>query len=225
MNDDNLSRDVKQISRQYSMKAHMYSLFTGILYLFGGVIENRFRKSVYKSCLPKKGNESVLDICCANGKGTLILAEEFPEGKIDGLDLNSNMIYFANQRTKNLSKVNFHVGNCAKIPFSDNSYSIITAWLALHEIPNSLLNSVIRETKRVLNKNGYLLVFDLTIPIKATFLNRLIYYIFRLFEDESAAKFMMIDQGALLESFGFKLIKKWKVLMGFANVLLLTTKN
>jgi ubiquinone/menaquinone biosynthesis C-methylase UbiE len=196
-----------------------------MLYLFGGVIENRFRKSVFKSCLPKKGNEKVLDICCANGKGTLILAEEFPEGKIDGLDLNSSMIYFANQRTKNLTRVNFHVGNCAKIPFLDNSYNIITAWLALHEIPSDILDSVIKETKRVLNKNGFLLVFDLTIPKKTTFLNRLIYYIFRLFEDESAAKFMMVDQGALLERYGFKLIKKWKLLIGYANVLLLTTKN
>ena len=30
-------KDIKP-SRHYSVKAHMYSLFTGFLYLFGGVI-------------------------------------------------------------------------------------------------------------------------------------------------------------------------------------------
>ena len=220
----NVPQEIKLISSQYAVKAHLYSLFTGILYLIGGVIENRFRKKVFKNCLPKKGNEKVLDICCANGKGTLVLAGEFPNGQIDGLDINPSMIFFANHRVKNSPFVNFHVGNCAEIPFPDNNYNVINAWLALHEIPSSLLNSVIRETKRVLKKNGYLLIFDLTLPVKPSFSMRLIYYIFRLFEDESAAKFMMVDQGALLERFGFKLIKKWKVLMGFANVLLLTKK-
>ncbi|NHJ38796.1 MAG: class I SAM-dependent methyltransferase [Asgard group archaeon] len=218
---NNLTSEIKYISGQYSVKAHLYSLFTGILYLIAGVIDSKFRKNVFKNCLPKKGNEKVLDICCANGKGTMILAKEFPDGNVDGLDLNPSMIFFANQRVKDKHSIKFYVGNCAKIPFPNSKYNIINAWLALHEISSSLLKTVVLEIKRVLKKNGYLFVFDLTIPNNPSFSMRLIYYIFRLFEDESAAKFMMIDQGAFLERFGFKLIKKWEVLEGFANILLL----
>ncbi|NHJ47162.1 MAG: class I SAM-dependent methyltransferase [Asgard group archaeon] len=210
-----------KVSGLYAVKAHLYTFFTGMLYLIGGVYENKFRRSIYRNCLPKKGNENVLDICCANGKGTLTLSKEFPQGQIDGLDLDPDMVYFANQNTKQYPNINFHVGNCAKIPFTQNQFHVITAWLALHEIPNELVGTVVKEIKRVIKQDGYLLVFDLVLPKKLNFFKRLIFYVFRLFEDESAARYMSIDQGAYLEKFGFKLIKKWDYLTGFVNILLL----
>jgi ubiquinone/menaquinone biosynthesis C-methylase UbiE len=211
----------QEISSRYKVNAHLYTFFTGMLYLLGGAYEKNFRKRVYRNCLPKKGNENVLDICCANGKGTLQLAKEFPKGSIHGLDLDPNMIYFANQMTKHQSEILFHVGNCASIPFLDNSFDIVTAWLALHEIPTELVGTVVNEAKRVIKPNGYLFVFDLRVPKPLTLFNRIMYYIFRLFEDESAARFMLIDQCAYLEKFNFKLIKKWIALRGFVNIFLL----
>jgi ubiquinone/menaquinone biosynthesis C-methylase UbiE len=217
--------DIAKVTRFYAVKAHLYTFFTGMLYLLGGVLERKFRKSIYKNCLPKKGNEDVLDICCSNGKGTLILAEEFPRGTIAGLDLNPDMIYFANQNTKQYPNIRFHIGNCAKIPFPNNQFHIVTAWLALHEIPNDLVGTVVNEIKRVIKKDGYLLVFDLVLPKKMNFFKRLIFNVFRLFEDESATRYMSINQGAYIEKFGFKLIKRWDSLVGFINILLLKERK
>ena len=83
-----------KVTGLYAVKAHLYTLFTGMLYRLGGIHENKFRKGVYRHYLPKKGNENVLDICCANGKGTLVLAKEFPKGNVIGLDLNQDMIIY-----------------------------------------------------------------------------------------------------------------------------------
>jgi len=46
------------------------------------------------------------------------------------------------------------------------------------------------------------------------------YFVFRLFEDEAAARFMISEQENIIEPFGFKILKKENYFLGFGNAFL-----
>jgi len=206
---------------QYDIKAHLYSFFTGFLYILGGGLsENVFRKILFTEFITAKGNENVLDICCANGKGTISLASFFKDGNVIGIDLNPAMIGFAKRNARKIQNVNFQVGDCTKINFPDNSFDFVNSFLSLHEIPTPLVKEVLKEVRRVLKDTGFFLVFDFKVPKKSTLDLNFVYYALRLIEDESAAKFMMIDQIKYIEKFGFKLIYSKEYHNGFTRACL-----
>ncbi|MFW9921963.1 MAG: class I SAM-dependent methyltransferase [Candidatus Thorarchaeota archaeon] len=198
----------------YNLPGKLYSFFTGILFLISGSTENKFRYRALLETLPLKGTEKILDICCANGKGTRMLASLIPKGYIYGIDLNPKMIAFASQNNT-LKNVVFRIGNCSKIPFSENEFDTITASLALHELPTKILRSTIHEIKRVLKKDGLLYVFDFKYPLNPKFILKILYRIMRIIEDDSAARFMMVNQEKLFARDGFKLLYQNKYLSGF----------
>jgi ubiquinone/menaquinone biosynthesis C-methylase UbiE len=52
------------------------------------------------------------------------------------------------------------LGDGSRLPFPDESLDLITAMLALHEMPASLRSPIVSEAKRVMKKNGRFLVID-----------------------------------------------------------------
>ena len=210
----------KEPSLSYDITAHLYSLFTGMLFVFTGVMEKQFRKRVYLEFLPLNDGHKILDICCANGFGTGILASTFPNCTIKALDLNPHMISFARKNNTLLNNVHFQVGDCTQLPFPDNSFDMLTSFLALHELPTNLLNSAMKEITRVLKPGGFLFVFELNAPDPIPLKLHWLYSIFRLFEDEAAARFMITAQENLIEPFGFKMVKRKNYFLGFGNAFL-----
>ena len=218
----NSEKDFSKIT--YDLIAHLYSFVTGGLFILGGVSEAKMRRKAYNETLPLKGNERILDLCCANGKGTRIISELIPNGMVYGIDLNPAMIAFATKNNSAHNNVRFRIGDCSAIPFDTNSFDIVTATLALHELPTHLLKTVLPEIKRVLKKNGYLFVFDFSIPQNPSLYLQLIYYIMRLFEDESAARFMLVNQEELLAKYGFKKVLRNSYLSDFLPATLYQLK-
>ena len=209
-----------KISTSYGITAHLYSLFTGMLFMLTGVVEKQFRKRIYLKFLPLKDDQKVLDICCANGFGTGILASTFPACSIDALDLNPQMITVARRNNAHIKNIHFQVADCTHLPFPDNSFDMLTAFLALHELPTNLLGSAMKEITRVLKPGGFLFVFELNTPNPIPLHLRWMYFTFRLFEDEAAARFMISEQENIIEPFGFKMLKKENYFLGFGNAFL-----
>ncbi|MBD3192685.1 MAG: methyltransferase domain-containing protein [Candidatus Heimdallarchaeota archaeon] len=205
----------------YDLIAHLYPGITGALFIFGGVLEDKFRRKAYQETLPLKGNECLLDICSATGKGTRILASMLTKGgEVFGIDNNPAMIAFAYKYSKKYSNVHYRVGDCANIPFQNESFHVTSAVLALHELPTTILPMVLKEVKRVLKSMGYFYILDFTMPKNPNFRQRFIYYCLRLVEDESAARFMLMDQASLMEKYGFYLLYQKKYLGGFLTASL-----
>ncbi|MHA1125496.1 MAG: class I SAM-dependent methyltransferase [Candidatus Heimdallarchaeota archaeon] len=215
-----MSDSENNTSMSYDPTAHLYSLFTGMLFMLTGVMEKQFRKRIYLEFLPLYDDQKILDICCANGYGTGILASTFPTCSVDALDLNSKMISFARRNNAQNKNIHFQVGDCTQLPYPDNTFDMITSFLALHELPTNLLSSAMREISRVLKLGGFLFVFELNIPNPIPLNLRWMYFVFRLFEDEAAARFMITEQETIIEPFGFKKLKKENYFLGFGNAFL-----
>lgn len=101
----------------------------------------------------KKGDK-VLDLGCGNGR----FYPWFQEKGIAyvGVDFSSSLIEIAK---KKFPKGKFYLGNALKLPFKNNEFDALFAIALLHHIPsNELRLKVLLEAKRVLKKNGLLVL-------------------------------------------------------------------
>ncbi len=117
----------------------------------------------------------ILDIACGTGDLTLALAARFPDAEIVGIDLNGDMLAKARARLAVRSSeerptghrqkrplpsgsVQFIEGDMSSLPFSDNTFDLITAGYALRNAPD--LSATLGEIRRVLSPEGVLGVLE-----------------------------------------------------------------
>jgi ubiquinone/menaquinone biosynthesis C-methylase UbiE len=110
----------------------------------------------------------VLDCGCGTGRHAIALAKALPQGgHLSGIDIYNTIITGNSLETvrrnaclENVDTItDFSHGSITDIPFKDNSFDIISVQSVLHEIHNSEdLKQALREIKRVLKKDGLLLI-------------------------------------------------------------------
>jgi len=104
-----------------------------------------------------KGDETLLDIGCGDGRITAMLAERLPYGSVLGIDNSSAMIKLAQQ-----NHPPFHYSNLAfqKLDVRDlvfeNQFDVIFSNAALHWVPGHF--SLLKRIKKALKKSGKILL-------------------------------------------------------------------
>jgi demethylmenaquinone methyltransferase/2-methoxy-6-polyprenyl-1,4-benzoquinol methylase len=128
------------------------------LSIFG---EKRLRKRTIDLIIPFIDiNDSILDLCCGTGTLTIMLAESCPSDcKITGVDLSKGQISQALKKSQN-KNLDFKVMDATNLDFASNSFNVVLVSAALHEMNESVRSTVLQEIHRVLNKHGYLFIFD-----------------------------------------------------------------
>ncbi len=108
--------------------------------------------------LAKEDYQDLLDCGCGTGPMISLLHEQDATKHYTGLDITPRMIEVA--KAKNLSGVDFVVGDCEDLPFDGNSFDVIICSNSFHHYPNpqKFFNSV----KRVLRPGGRLILQDYT---------------------------------------------------------------
>lgn len=95
--------------------------------------------------------DNVLDICTGTGFAALLIAKQFKNAKIEGVDLNPEMIRISREKAKKSSHSNmiFKIGNAMKLDYPDNRFNLVVTTNA----PIYLAEAV-----RVLKPEGEILV-------------------------------------------------------------------
>ena len=129
-------------------------------------IMNSAHKQMTKWSLSKiniADNSIILDIGCGGGKTLQLLNELAKNGKIYGIDYSEESIKLSTKENKKAvlnGKVIVKQGSVSSIPFSDDTFDIITAFQTHYFWPD--LKNDIKEVNRVLKPNGqFLLVSEL----------------------------------------------------------------
>ncbi|OGZ26637.1 MAG: hypothetical protein A2365_01235 [Candidatus Nealsonbacteria bacterium RIFOXYB1_FULL_40_15] len=107
-----------------------------------------------------KENESVLDSGCGNGR----YYELFREKNINyvGIDNSEELIKIAKEKHP---EADFRIGDSLSLPFEDSSFDKVYSIAVLHRIPSySFRARFLKEAKRVLKKDGYLILTVWKIP-------------------------------------------------------------
>lgn len=109
-----------------------------------------------------KGDESVLDIATGGGHVANALAPLVK--KVVALDLTTEILTVSKEfiEVNGHENVTFMEGDAEQLPFSDESFDVITCRIAAHHFPD--ISSFVRETFRTLKKEGRFLFIDNVAP-------------------------------------------------------------
>lgn len=135
------------------------------------ILENNFKAhhQVISKCFPLKSNQKILDVGCGTGE----FCSYFPPHTYTGIDINAQYIKFA----KNHYQGRFLVADAQNLPFADSSFPKILMVGVLHHLDDQSCFKVLRETKRVLVKNGQMLIMEDIKAPEDLFVTKLIHYL------------------------------------------------
>jgi ubiquinone/menaquinone biosynthesis C-methylase UbiE len=106
--------------------------------------------------VPSKEEMLVLDVGC--GTGTTLDLYQKGGCKVFGMDRSPAMIDIA--RRKLGKRAELHLGDASQMPYYDGTFDLVIAFFALHEMPAPIRSKVVNESKRVMKKNGRILLVD-----------------------------------------------------------------
>ena len=127
-----------------------------------GIFNFIYKITIYNSFLnfiDKNIKGKLLEIGCGIGKTTHFLAEKYNKLKITAIDYDKKQIDIANQNNK-LNNVEFKHRDATSLKFKNNSFNCIIETNVLHHIRN--YEDAINEARRVLKKNGYFYLMDIS---------------------------------------------------------------
>ncbi|MPN18427.1 Ubiquinone/menaquinone biosynthesis C-methyltransferase UbiE [bioreactor metagenome] len=157
----------------------------------------------------------ILDVATGTGKQAFAFAEKGYE--VIGIDLSEAMLNVARKKNK-FKNARFEVADAINLPFEDNSFDISTVSFALHDMPLSIREKVLKEMVRVTRSKGIIVIADYDLP-KSKIGKFLIYHFTSLFEAEYYENFIKSDIETLLEKNRIKIVEKNTVLHGAGRIL------
>lgn len=118
------------------------------------------RAKVVRVVAPRSGMR-VLDVGCGTGAQLAIFQEAGCE--VYGIDLSHPMLRIARRKFANLSNA-----DAARLPFSDQAFDLALTSLFFHQLDASGRSLALEEARRVVRKDGRLLIVDFRIePVRS----------------------------------------------------------
>ncbi len=137
-----------RVKTTFSSIAHRYDVTNSVLSLG---LHKLWKKKLVK-LLPDFDSPFVLDLCCGTGDITLLLSRKYSDGKVIGIDFCDEMLGLAEERKKSRSNISFRKANALSLPFSENSFHVVTVGFGMRNIANR--KRALEESLRVLKKGG-----------------------------------------------------------------------
>jgi demethylmenaquinone methyltransferase/2-methoxy-6-polyprenyl-1,4-benzoquinol methylase len=162
-----------------------------------------------------KKDSRILDVATGTGKQAFAFGKNGYE--VIGIDLSQNMLKVANKKNK-YENVKFKVADALNIPFEDRYFDVSSVSFALHEMPLSIREKVVREIVRVTKPEGTIVIVDYALP-KNKISRFLIYRLVKSYESKYYSEFIKSDIRALLRKSGIKIEKERSVLLGAGRIL------
>jgi demethylmenaquinone methyltransferase/2-methoxy-6-polyprenyl-1,4-benzoquinol methylase len=162
----------------------------------------------------QKGSK-ILDVATGTGQQAFAFAKKGYE--VIGIDLSEAMLNVAKKKNK-FRNVKFEVADATNLPFEDNSFDTSSISFALHDMPLSIREKVLKEMARVTKPEGIIIVVDYDLP-KNKIGKFLIYHFIALIEAEYYKNFIKSDLESLLSKNGIKIVEKDRVMHGVGRIL------
>lgn len=111
--------------------------------------------AVVRSCGPRLVGSRILDIGCGEGGLARQLAAE--GAIVTGIDPLAQVI---GKARANAPEARFEIATAEALPFEDNAFDLAVMINSLHHVPVALMGAALREAKRVLTKDGALIIIE-----------------------------------------------------------------
>lgn len=157
MNSPSLAREPAAVRGMFDRIAQRYDLAN---HLLSGGIDFWWRHratELVRQWQPAR----VLDLATGSGDLALALTRKLPMAEVTGADFSTEMLAMA--RRKGLART--VVADALQLPFEAASFDCVTVAFGLRNMAD--WGAALREMRRVLERNGHLLVLDFSLPTGA----------------------------------------------------------
>ncbi len=124
---------------------------------------------------------AILDLAAGTGDWSLLLARRFPEARITGVDLSSEMLAAARRKAERCGaadRIRFEEGDAERLAAADGTFDLVTVGFGVRNFTR--LEQCLREMHRVLRTGGTLAVLELSTPRNPLWRALYEFYAFRL---------------------------------------------
>ena len=135
------------------------------------IIQEKYELKILRNISNIKNINSALEIGCGNGYGSKLIKKYFSPKNIFAIDIDEKMIEIAQKNNNDIS-VTYKVMDASRLDFSNNYFDAIFDFGIIHHIPN--WKDCINELKRVLKKDGEIILEDLSKDTFQTFSGKII---------------------------------------------------
>ncbi|MFL0246299.1 class I SAM-dependent methyltransferase [Candidatus Clostridium stratigraminis] len=105
-----------------------------------------------------KDDGVLLDVGCGIGYFTIPAAKILENNKVIGIDIMPEILEIAKEKAEGRRNVEFKESKEYSFPIEDNSVKYVLIGNVIHEVEDKI--KYFKEVKRVLKKDGYLLIID-----------------------------------------------------------------
>jgi demethylmenaquinone methyltransferase/2-methoxy-6-polyprenyl-1,4-benzoquinol methylase len=157
----------------------------------------RLRKEVV-SASDATSDSRVLDVATGTGAQARAFADRCKE--VVGVDISEDMLRIARHLSR-FPSLDFRRADATALPFEAASFDVSCISFALHEMPPTVRETVLREMMRVTKSAGVLVLVDYALP-RDPVLGRVVYEGVKLYERDRYAEFIRSDFSAVLGALG-----------------------
>jgi ubiquinone/menaquinone biosynthesis C-methylase UbiE len=157
------------------------------------------REKVFHFTSPRK-KAKILDVCTGTGGQAFEFGRRSFE--VREIDLSEDMLKIARRKNR-YANVRFEIANASNLPYKDNYFDISCISFGLHEMPNSIRETVLKEMSRVTKPQGKIVVIDWALP-QEKIKKFLFYHFVRLFESKYFPEFIKANLQNLIEGTGLE---------------------
>jgi ubiquinone/menaquinone biosynthesis C-methylase UbiE len=162
--------------------------------------------------------EEILDIGCADGVFTNVVAKETKAKRVVGIDALESSVAWANKHWNGKKNIKFVVGDAHKLGFPANSFDAVFALEVLEHVYHP--EKVLKEIKRVLKKGGYAI---LLVPTESL-LFKVVWFLWHysgrmVWEDTHVQSFRNDKLVKIARKAGFKVEVNYKFHLGMLQAI------
>ena len=185
-----------------------YKLISGVYDLLDVIYFRNYANSPRKAVIEAiSENDKILDLCTGTGTNAINIAKANPSAEIIGVDLSENMLKVAREKadkadTKNIK---LYKMDATKLDFKSNNFDKISLSLILHEMDDELRSKILNEAKRVLKKDGKIIITEWERSTKLS--KRLLFMPIHLLEPNTYCEFLKKDLYSYFAKYGLQIEK------------------
>ena len=162
-----------------------------------------------------KGGSKILDVATGTGRQAFAFAKRGYD--VTGIDLSEGMLKVASKKNK-YGNLKFEVADAADLPFEDESFDVSCVSFALHDMPPTIREKVLKQMVRVTKRGGMIIVIDYALP-KNRIGKFLVYHLVKLYEGKYYVEFIKSDLEGLLKKSGIQIKAARRVLFSAGRIL------
>lgn len=200
-----LIRIVKQ--RINKMKANLfYKMIARVYDLLDVIYFRNYNRSPRKAVIEAiSEKDKILDLCTGTATNAIEISKAIPTAKIIGVDLSENMLRVAKEKVEKaeIKKIRLFQMDATNMNFESGSFDKILISLVLHEMDEELRSKIINEAKRVLKKDGKIIITEWEQCEKLS--RRLLFLPIHILEPKVYREFLKKDLYSYFSEYGLQI--------------------